>query len=161
MAQPIFYFERLKLFDKWSIGLYLLLTIAIFYVFGPTAELVFWYGLITQFGLYAFCYLSLRNLTVFLIWLAIGLFHLYMYIRLNDLSFEMDWEHGATPLRYTAVLLGLFQVLRLVSIKLQRQDLVMPSKVGGLDLYDEREGNWMDVALFLIYIGCMVGFNFL
>jgi hypothetical protein len=157
----LLHFKKLEPFDKWSIGLYLVLTVSILYLFGPTAELIFWYGLLTQFSLYAFCYMSLRNLTAYLIWLAIGLFHLYLYTSLNDLGFQMDWEHGATPLRNTAALLVLFQVLRFVSIRIQQQDLVLPTKVGGFDLYDEREVNWTDVVLFLIYIACMVGLNFL
>jgi hypothetical protein len=161
MAESILYFKRPGSFDKWSIGVYLFLTIAVLYLISPSGELIFWYGLITQFCLYAFCYLSLRNMAVFLIWLAIGLFHFYMYMNLKQLNFEMEWENGATPLRHTAVLLILFQVLRFVSLGIQKNDLVMPSKIGATDLYDEREVTWVDVALFLIYLGGMVGLNFL
>jgi hypothetical protein len=154
-------FRKLETFHQWTIGLYVLLTIGIFYLFEPNPQMVFWYGLLTQFSLYAFGYKALRNLTVYLIWLAIGLFHFYLYVNLSALGFEMEWENGVTPLRNTAALLLIFQLLRFVNLKINGQEPVLPGRIGGYDLFDEREVNWVDVVLFLIYIGCMVGFNFL
>src|SRR5438045_3277577 len=96
MAEPVYYFTRPDSFNKWTIGLYLLLTFAIFYLLGPSPRIVFWYGIMTQFSLYAFGYRALRNLSVYFIWLGIGLFHFHQYTVLNAAGFGMEWEYGAT-----------------------------------------------------------------
>lgn len=166
MNQPIYYFAGLKAFDKWSIGLYLLLTLILVYFFETTHDnglrnsIVFGYAFLTQFGLYVFCYRSLRNLTVFLIWLFIGLFHLYLYFILKgDQTLQLFRGHSATPLKNTVWLLILFQVLRFLSAKLQGQELVAPSKGGTTDLFDERRVNWLDFTFFFIYAVCIVAFD--
>lgn len=166
MNQPIFYFEGLKAFDKWSMGLYILLTLILMYYFETTTDnsirnsIIFGYALLTQFGLYVFCYRSLRNLTSFLFWLLIGLFHLYVYsILKDDQTLQMFRGHSATPLRNTVWLLILFQVLRFLSAKLQGQELVAPSKGATTDLFDERKVNWLDFTFFFIYMTCMVVFD--
>ncbi len=75
-------------------------------------DIIFGYGLMTQLFLYGFCFKSLRNMTVFLIWSAVGLFHLYLYIILkDDETLQMFRGHSSTPLRNTIVLLFIFQVL--------------------------------------------------
>ena len=77
MTRPIFYFEGLKNFDKLSILLYLTITFGLLYYCWTTNDngnknsLIFGYGLLTQLFLYGYCYKSLRNLTVFFIWILI------------------------------------------------------------------------------------------
>jgi hypothetical protein len=166
MTRPIFYFEELKSFDKWTIGLYLLLTFGLLYYFQTTSnieyrnQIIFGYAFLTQFGLYLFCYKSLRNLTVFLIWIGIGLFHLYIYYNLkDDTSLQMFRGHSSTPLRNTVPLLLLFQVLRFLSAKIQGQELVGPSRGATTDLFDERKVNWLDFVFFAIYAGCTIIFD--
>src|SRR5215831_12584308 len=143
--KPIFYFERLKPFDKWSIGLYFMLTFGLFYFLEATKSIIFFYAFFTQFFLYGFCYKSLRNLTVYFIWIIFGLLHFYLYIILkNDPTLQMVRGHAATPLRNTIPLLILFQILRFLSANIQGQELVSPSKGGTTDLFDERRVNWLD-----------------
>lgn len=166
MRRAIFYFEKLETFDKWSIGLYLLLTFGLFYYFGTASAnenrslVIFGYAFLTQFCLYIFCYKSLRNLTVFFIWIFIGLFHLYLYnILKDDATLQMFRGHSATPLRNTIPLLILFQIFRFLSAKIQNQELVAPSRWATTNLFNERRVNWLDFAFFFIYAGCVIGFD--
>ncbi len=159
-TQSIFYFAKLKPFDKWTIGLYLILTFGLAYYFLSIENieikrnLIFGYALLSQLALYVFCYKSLRNLTVFIVWVFIGLFHLYLYYHLKDeTTLQLLKGHSTTPLRNTISLLFIFQVLRFISLKVQHQELVSPSKGFTTDLFDERKVNWFDFILFLVYCG--------
>lgn len=148
MKQPIFYFEKLKSFDKWAIGFYMALTFVLFSFTGTTndfgikSRVIFGYGFLTQICLYVFFYKSLRNLTVFFIWVVIGLFHLYLYsILKNDETLQMFRGHSATHLRNTVALLFLYQLFRFLSAKIQGQELVGPSRGSSTDLFEERRVN--------------------
>ncbi len=160
MTKPIFHFDKLKPFDKWTLGLYLILTIGLSYYYKSTEDIsnkqnvIFSYGLFTQFALYMFCYKSLRSLTVFFLWVGIGILHLCFYNYLiGDTSLQMFRGHSATPLRNTIPLLILQQGLRVVSLKIQEQELVSPSRGFTTDLFDERKVNWLDFILFFTYCG--------
>lgn len=90
MTDSTYYFERLNPFDKWTLGLYMLLTLGLSFYFvnelnvDTKADAVFMYGLGSHLTLYMFCYKSLRNLTVFAIWILFGLLHLWAYFNLKD-----------------------------------------------------------------------------
>jgi len=163
MRKPIFYFKGLETFDKWAVGLYIVLTCALLYLFGTTNaknQIIFGYAFLTQLGLYIFCYRSLRNLTVYFIWIGIGFLHLYLYFILkDDQTLQMFRGHSSTPLRNTVSLLLLFQLLRFLSVKIQGQELVAPGKGSTTDLFDERKVNWLDLVFFFIYAGCTIGFD--
>lgn len=166
---PIFYFKKPSLFDKWSIGVYLVLTLglAIYWLQidnqANKSAILFTYGVITQFLIYGVLYKSLRNLTVFSIWLLIGLVHFYGYCELRtDVTLIATDGHSALPLRNTIPLLILFQFLRFISLKIQHQELVCPgkpSKWDKTDLYSEREINWLDYVLLVIYVACAIALN--
>lgn len=157
MTRSIFYFERLSSLDKWTIGLYFILTFGLYYFLGIQKEIIFGYALLTQLGLYLLCYKSLRNLTAFAIWLGIGVFHLYLYFKLRDVAtLQMFRGHSSTPLRNTIPLLILFQILRFFSAKIQGQELVAPSGGATTDLYDERRVNGLDFLFFFIYTASLV-----
>jgi hypothetical protein len=71
MKESIYYFDVLKPFDKWTIGLYITLSLGLSYYFvtekSPenNADIIFMYGLGTQIILYMFCYRSLCKLPRF------------------------------------------------------------------------------------------------
>jgi hypothetical protein len=161
MTKPIFYFEKSDTFDKWSIGLYSGFTLLLFYVFEIEKDFIFGYALLTQLFLYIVCYRSLRNLTVYFLWIGIGLFHFYLYqIFKDDPTLQMLRGHAAMPLRNTIPLLLIFQILRFLSLKIQGQELVSPSKGSATDLFDERKVNWLDIVFFFTYLGCLIGLTF-
>jgi hypothetical protein len=95
----------------------------------------------------------LRNLTVFFIWVLIGLAHLLLYLKLkDDAALQMFRGHSTTPIRNTIFLLVLYQVLRLFSLKTRGYELVVPNKISRTDMFDERKPNWIDFALLFVYL---------
>jgi hypothetical protein len=164
--KPIFYFDKLKPFDKWTLGLYIFLTLGLFYYFKSTEniaskrDVIYGYAMLTQLTLYGLCYKSLRNLTVFFAWVAIGLLHLCFYYSFkDDTTLQMFIGHSTTPLRNTVPLLILYQALRLISLKIQGQELVSPSRGFTTDIFDKRKVNWLDFVLFFIYCGCVIALD--
>ncbi len=160
MRQPIFYFDKLKTWDKVTIVLYVLLSAGLWSYFNSTTntktqqDILFGYAFGTQFFFYSFNYKSLRNLTVYTFWVTIGIIHLYFYYQLKDNQALLNARgHSATGLRNTLVLLLLFQVLRFISARTQGQELVCPTKGSWTDLFDDRRITLIDFILFVIYIG--------
>ena len=163
MTQPIFYFDKLKTWDKVTIVLYLFLSLGLWYYFDNATsiqaqrDIIFFYGLGTQFFLYLFNYKSLRNLTVYVFWVLIGLLHLFLYFQLKDNPVLQNVRgNSATVLRNTIILLLLFQVLRFVSAKTQGVELVCPSKGFKDDMFNDRPLTFIDCVLFIIYIGATI-----
>lgn len=157
----IFYFEKLKTWDKLTIVIYIILTFVIYYYYLNSIEdktkhdLVFGYTIGTHFFIYSFNYKSLRNLTVYFFWLIVGIIHLYLYFQLNNnIALYYLNSNSATGLRNTIILLFIFQILRLVSFVSQDQELVCPSKGNNRkDFFDERRITDIDFLLFLAYFG--------
>jgi hypothetical protein len=166
MTKPVFHFDKLKPLDIWTLGLYLVLTVGLACYLVSTEDIVnkrnwiFGYALGSQLALYGLNYKSLRNLTVFFLWTGIGILHLYFYYHLkNDTSLEMARGHAAIPLRNTIPLLIIHQLLRLVSLKIQHKELVVPSRGFDSDIYGERRVNWLDFILFILYVGCVIALD--
>jgi hypothetical protein len=156
--RSIYYFDELKPFDKWTIGLYVVLSLGLSYYFltelnvENKTDVIFMYGLGTHLVLYTFCYKSLRNLTVFFIWVLFGLLHLLIYLQLkDDITLQLFRGHSTTPLRNTIPLLLLYQVLRLLSLKKQGHELVVPNKISGTDMFHERRPTWIDFLLLISF----------
>lgn len=158
MTESTYYFERLNTFDKWTLGLYTLLTFGLSCYFvnelnvDTKASAIFMYGLGTHLTLYMFCYKSLRNLTVFAIWILFGLLHLLAYFNLqDDIALQMFNGYSTTPLRNTIPLLIFYQVLRLVSLKTRGQELVVPNKISRTDMFNERQPTWADFVYLFVF----------
>jgi hypothetical protein len=158
LTRSVYHFDRLKPFDTWTIGLYVALSLGLTYYFSTElnvnhkAGAIFMYALGTHLVLYMFCYKSLRNLTVFFIWLLIGLLHLLIYFKLKgDTTLEMFRGHATVPLRNTVPLLIFYQVLRLVSLKIRGHELVVPNKISRTDMFNERQPTGVDFLLLLAF----------
>ncbi len=158
MRKNIFYFEPLKRFDYISIAVYLLLSLVLLgFNYNDSLEanrtLIFTYGLGTSMFLYGFCYRSLRNLTVYFIWIIIALIHFFIYLQIKDEpALAGRGGHASLTFRNIILMLLLFQVLRFINIKVQNQELVAPSRGAQTDLFDERKVNVADFISFFIYI---------
>ena len=158
MTDSIYHFDRLNPFDKWTLGLYTLLTFGLsFYLVKELnadnkADAIFMYALGTHLTLYMFCYKSLRNLTVFAIWILFGLLHLLAYFKLkDDIALQMFKGHSTTPLRNTIPLLIFYQILRLVSLKTRGQELVVPNRISRTDMFNERHPTSTDFVYLFIF----------
>lgn len=166
MIKPIFYFDKLNIWDRITIAVYFLLTIGLGYYFicinDSTSKktILLCYALGTQLFLYVINYKSLRNLTVYFIWIAFALVHLYFYSQLKDNPGLLNVRgHAATGLKNTIFLLLLFQLLRIISAKTQHQELVCPARGGHTDIFDGRKATFIDFILFAIYFGCGIWLN--
>ncbi len=163
MRQSIFYFDRLNAWDKISIILYILTTSICGYLFyfdnsfNSNRQLLLLYTLGTHSLLYLINYKSLINLTVYFIWICFALIHLYLYFQLRlDPSLSNFRGHAATGLRNTIILLLLYQVLRIISVNIQSQELVAPSRGNTKDIFEERRITFVDFILFIIYFAIMI-----
>lgn len=166
MTQKIFYFDRLTSWDQITIRCYLILTGILMYFFltinsdSSNKTLLLCYTLGTQLFLYLLNYVSLRNLTVYLIWILFSVGHLYLYYQLKDNPTLLNVRgHAATGLRNTIILLVLFQLLRFISANTQGQELVAPTRVGRTDIFEGRRITIVDYILFAIYFGTTIYLN--
>lgn len=140
---------------------YLLLTVLLLYFFQGAAapfrkNMLIAYAVASQFLLYFLGYGSLRKLSVFLICLGIAALHFYGWMQWHgDPLLQTRRGHAATGLRNTFFLLVLYQVLRFISLGIQRRELVAPSKGSATDLYDGRDLTVIDYLLCVVYCAAL------
>lgn len=157
MKKSIFYFEKLNTWDKVTITLYSIISLFIWRYFNDLEiesqkSYLSFYTFFTQFFLYLFNYKSLRNLSVYFIWIGFSLIHLYAYYYLKDIeSLHYVRGHAANGLKNTIVLLLVFQVFRFLSAKIQYQELICPGKGNSTDLFNERKPTIIDWVSLIIY----------
>jgi hypothetical protein len=113
-------------------------------VFGTRKPIVFY-----SFGLYFltlfFNYKALRNLNVWFIWIGLSVIQIGIYYK-HGLD-NTDWP-AIRGLRNFWIYLIAFQILRWLSIKLQKKEFVTLAKMR-TDLYDDRKFTFWDGVLFL------------
>jgi len=154
--------DALRTYDKWSIRVYCIISLlfGLILVFGSDEAKkldIVYYTIGTQFFLYFFNYKSLRNLKVFGFWALMSILHLGLYFILRDDPLLMLAQvHAAIGLRNTIILLMLFQLLRFVSLAVQNEELVCPSKGSNADLLDNREATFIDGICLVIYITALI-----
>jgi hypothetical protein len=166
IQKPFFYFEELKDFDKVAIGAYGIFTVVLIFVFffadDKTKQFVLiMYCILPQLFIYFFLYVSLRNFTAYLIWFAFGLLNLILFFffksneRLNMVRGNPAWE-----LLNTIILLWLFQVLRFLSLKVQKREFRTVSR-NGKDLFENKDISGTDYLIFIIYFVSWFGLTML
>jgi hypothetical protein len=167
LKKNFFYFERLKLWEKRVIAVYIVITVtlSLFYIKAPFDKkeaILIGYGIGTQLFLFFALYTSLRNSRSYLIWCSFGILHLIIYFFLgNDQFLKMARGNAASSLKNTIILLFVFQLLRFISIKFQHREFVVPTHGGGKDLFENREVSGVDYLVFVLYMGCFAGLVFL
>jgi hypothetical protein len=166
MLQPIFYFDKLDFWDRISIPFYIVVTAICAYFFmynnspSENRTLLLFYTLGTQLLLYLLNYKSLRNLTVYIVWIVIASAHLLFYFHLKDNpELQNVHSHAATGLRNTIILLLLYQILRVISLNTQRQELVAPTRGGTTDIFEDRKLTFIDYVLFVVYFATTIILN--
>jgi hypothetical protein len=153
--KPLFYFEALNPWDTIVIGFYGLATIIVllYIIWGANKhknEVVFFYAVVPQLFNYWLNYKSLKNLKVYFIWIGFAVMHVCLYCFLKNDPFYKG-VRGA--LINTILLLVLYQLIRITSLKIQNQELAMPTK-DWKDLFTNRSVTFLDFILFVIYSGC-------
>lgn len=115
------------------------------------------YTILTQFFLLMFNYKAMRNLSSFSVWFIIGITHLFFFYHFKaHYWFTGSWQLKTTGLRNTVPLLIIYQIARFVSVKIQQQEFVIPSKGSRRDIFEERTVNFLDVLLFIFLMASMV-----
>lgn len=154
--------------NKWNIAtisIYILISYFCWVYFSIAKNpknVLFAYALGTHFFLYLFQYKALRNFNYFLIWIVIGVAHLALYFDIeSDQGLAFVNGHAATGLRNTIILLGLFQLLRYASLKIQHVELVCPSRGNDHGLFDNRKSTIVDTICGLVYFGVSLGLLFI
>ena len=155
--------RRFSLYDIISISTYLILTAFITYkgfLDSRSKSTRIWlmmYSFGTPLFIYLANYISLRNIRVYLIWIAISLYHMLLYAKLIDTeSLNLERGHAAGGLRFTIIYLLLWQVLRLVYYRITKMELVAPAKGSQYDFFDDRRINILDYIAFAIYMGVFI-----
>ena len=157
------------MYDKISILIYLIFTFIFYYYFRNSnltskKEIIFNYMFFSHFYIYVFNYKSLRNLSVYFVWILFSLFHLYIYFQIKNeillLNNNIKSTYSIYTLRNTLILLGLFQVLRFISAKIQYQELVCPGRgINATDLFDNRKPTIIDWICVIIFFGVDIYFS--
>lgn len=115
-------------------------------------DILFMQGLLYFLG-----YKALRNMTFFFCWCAVGLMQVLIYFLLKDNpALKVGHLSAVVAFRNTIPLLLLFQSLRFLYFKIQGRELIMLSKLGQKDMYDNRESDFFDVISFIIYFAAMI-----
>lgn len=154
--------DALRTYDKWSIRVYIIISliVGLVLIFGSSEtkrSIIVIYGIGTHLFLYLFNYKSLRNLKVFGFWFLTGLVHLCLYLLLRDDPELMHTQvHASIAFRDTIILLILFQVLRFVSLQVQNEELVCPSKGSYTDALDNRRITFIDSFCLVVYMAALV-----
>lgn len=113
------------------------------------------YGIITQLLLYVYCYRTLRKRNSYLVWLCFALIHFGAYLLIyNSMSLKSQVGPGYTILRNTLPLLLVILLLRWISLKCQKKELIPVFRYA--DLYDNRKTTYVDLLLFAIYLFTMM-----
>jgi len=129
------YFERLKLPDIIITTVCFVYSIIIFLVyylgsyetaFNLSAMHIF----LSQLGAFVFMFTLLRNFTFYLIWIGFAVLHFVMYYLFSS-NHKFEIERANTFLN-TIILLVVFQMLRYLSLKIQKREFRVPqrNKVG-------------------------------
>jgi len=153
--KPLFYFEAFNPWDVLFILVYGTATIGVLLYLHCGAdksknEVLIFYTVAPQLLNYFLNYSSLKNLRSYFIWIGFAVVHICIYCFLKNDPF---YERSRGLLLNTIVLLILYQLQRIVSLKIQNQELAMPTK-DWKDLFTNRSVTFLDFILFVIYFGC-------
>ena len=156
--RPFFYFKKITPWEKIFVGIYLFITVALYFLYLAFSEdrinILIAYPATSQLFIIVFLYASLRNFGFYLIWLGFGLLHLvaYEFIK-NDTYPKVFGGHASSVFIYTIPILLFYQVLRYVSRKIQLREFVFPSKGSNKDLFDNIKVSVTDKVISFSYIG--------
>ena len=158
MQKPLFYVDKVKAWEIIILIFYVLLSVeAYFFLRLANNETqnhcLYFYAFFTQLFLYGGFYKAMRNLKVYILFLIIGILHLFLYYLLKENAALIGLDNTKViPLRNTVILLFLFQFLRYISLRTQKQELVSIRRYGKRDIFNERETTRIDSILYIIYI---------
>lgn len=116
------------------------------------------YGILTQSLLYVYCYKTLRKRNSYLVWLCFASIHFGAYLLIfNSMTLKNQLGPGYTVLRNTLPLILVILVLRWISLKWQKKQLIPVFRYA--DLHGNRKTTNLDLLLFAIYLFTMLALS--
>lgn len=140
--------EKLTPWDFITIGIWLMLSLYFFVINEITFQTrkpIVIYSFCLYFFTLGFNYKSLRNLNCWFVWMGISLVQTIIYYKQG--LHHTDWP-AIRGLRNFWMYLILFQILRWISLKLQKKEFVALAKLQ-TDLFDDRKFTFLDGVLYL------------
>jgi hypothetical protein len=108
-------------------------------------------GLLIPFSLLFLGYVYLRQVKIYLLWLMLGIGMLIFYFKFRDAG-VLQMRRGTALNSFKSLLwfLVVFQVSRMVFIRLIGREYVTPSIGGSSDLFEERNPQLADFIMFVL-----------
>jgi hypothetical protein len=164
--KPFIYFDKLTKWNIVVIAIYFIFTLFVIfnYTLGEVnaGDILIFYALLPHLVGYFFMYKALRNFTMYSICFGFAIVHVFLYFLFRGSPKLQMVKGDPSPLLLNSiVLIVLFQVLRYLSIKMQKREFVVPAKGGGKDLFDNIELSGTDYLLFVIYWASFGGLVYL
>ncbi len=155
-------FNKPKKTDLILIIVYVVLTFLLFINtslnpnFNYNKIIILGYVIFSQVSIYSIFYRGFRNGYLVIIWVLIGIFHLFFWYSFQFKP-QLHYERGfaGISLKYTLLLIGLFQVLRFLNLILFKRKLETVM-FGSKSLFDERKLAWSDWFSWAIYYTFMI-----
>ncbi|MBD0296594.1 MAG: hypothetical protein ICV84_15580 [Flavisolibacter sp.] len=91
-----------------------------------------------------------KNLNLFLLWLGVGVMHIWMSFQIKD-----DFPDWGNRFQFTIPILLLLQVLRLISYGIIKDDFAVPSRFSRVDIDGRRNVKLWDFVILLAYFGLL------
>lgn len=124
--------------------------------FSGNKKIILAYIVFSQMSIYSLFYRGLRNGYLFIVHVLLGILEIIFWQIFRDepqLQFEIGF--AGTGLRYTLILIVLFQTLRLLHLEFFKSELETVMH-GGRSLFEERKLKWSDWLCGALYFMTMI-----
>jgi hypothetical protein len=163
MKKSAIYFLKLSTWDKISLLLYIVFTIYVsivgLYQIESQKTVLVMYSVFTPFFLFTLNCRSLRNFSVFLVWVGIAVYHIWLSFKIRDFTVILSNDRKLVEgVSYTWVFLLLYFVLRVIHLKLRGIEF-MPLEKSYYGKLDNRKLHVLDYLIFIVFFLFWVKFS--
>ena len=139
--------------------LYLHLNETIDFMIGWIGNFALFLGLMIPFSLLFFGFVALRDVRVYLLWLLLSIGMLLFYIHFRDFAI-LQMKRGSALKSFKSLIsfLTVFQVGRLICIKVTGREYITPSIGGSSDLIEDKKPQIFDLIMFgILFLSIIAG----
>ncbi len=120
------------------------------------------YFFLTPLLLIGLFFRNLRNDRFYILWLIIGIVQLFIYFQVKD-NPDFYYPRGTAfdGLKALLPVLIIFQILRQISLKVYKREMIISIRHYRMSLYEEKENRnmtWIEVLFSLILLGTSITF---
>lgn len=114
-------------------------------------------GLLIPFSLLFFCYKQLRDIKFYVVWFILGIGMLLFYYYFKDVaSLQMKRGSALRSFKSLFVFLVLFQLSRIIFIKVTGREYVTPAIGGSSDIIENRKPQLSDFVMFVFLFSSII-----